>query len=48
MSCGDRFTEAEVEWALEEAPTVTRRGMTMIEYRDFCQFLCGMRKKNDP
>ncbi|XP_069693497.1 uncharacterized protein [Periplaneta americana] len=44
---GDRFTQDEVEVALEDAPVFYRQdtGQTMIDYVQFCKILCGLRKK---
>ncbi|XP_068625560.1 myosin regulatory light chain, smooth muscle [Battus philenor] len=44
MTWGDRFTEKETDYALDEAPTVDKNGKTMIDYIQFCSKLSGLRK----
>lgn len=44
MTWGDRFTEKEADYALDEAPTVKKGGRLMIDYKRFCNVLCGLRK----
>jgi hypothetical protein len=51
MSQGDYFTEHEAFIALEEAPIAKGTGYgfqcegpAMIDYREFCKLLCGLRK----
>ncbi|KAG6451283.1 myosin regulatory light chain, smooth muscle [Manduca sexta] len=46
MTWGDRFTEKEVDYALDEAPVVHKDGNIMIDYVRFCSQLCGLRKPN--
>ncbi|PSN43320.1 hypothetical protein C0J52_17727 [Blattella germanica] len=45
MMWGDRFTEEEVEMALEDAPVFVRDNTSMIDYVKFCKILCGLRSK---
>ncbi|KAJ9574056.1 hypothetical protein L9F63_008582 [Diploptera punctata] len=42
---GDKFTQEEVEVALEDAPVFVRGNTPMIDYVNFCKILCGLRKK---
>ncbi|KAG7309625.1 hypothetical protein JYU34_004103 [Plutella xylostella] len=44
MCFGDRFTEKEANYALDEAPTVVKGGQLMIDYVKFCGKLAGLRK----
>ncbi|XP_013173951.1 PREDICTED: myosin regulatory light chain, smooth muscle [Papilio xuthus] len=44
MTWGDRFTEKETDYALDEAPTIDKGGKTMIDYVQFCSQLSGLRK----
>ncbi|KAJ0177886.1 hypothetical protein K1T71_006759 [Dendrolimus kikuchii] len=44
MTWGDRFTEKEADYALDEAPTVYKDGYPMIDYVKFCSQLCGLKK----
>ncbi|KPJ07639.1 putative myosin regulatory light chain [Papilio machaon] len=44
MTWGDRFTEKETDYALDEAPTIDKGGKTMIDYIQFCSQLSGLRK----
>ncbi|XP_072950023.1 myosin regulatory light chain, smooth muscle [Epargyreus clarus] len=44
MTWGDRFTEKEADYALDEAPIVQKGGYNMIDYKQFCTQLCGLRK----
>ncbi|CAG5046325.1 unnamed protein product [Parnassius apollo] len=44
MTWGDRFTEKETDYALDEAPTIDKNGKTMIDYIQFCSQLSGLRK----
>ncbi|CAK1579506.1 unnamed protein product [Parnassius mnemosyne] len=46
MTWGDRFTEKETDYALDEAPTIDKNGKTMIDYIQFCSQLSGLRKAN--
>ncbi|XP_060802016.1 myosin regulatory light chain, smooth muscle [Amyelois transitella] len=46
MTWGDRFTEKEANYALDEAPIVQKNGNAMIDYVRFCSQLCGLRKPN--
>ncbi|XP_048001274.1 myosin regulatory light chain, smooth muscle-like [Leguminivora glycinivorella] len=46
MTWGDRFTEKEADYALDDAPTTQIGGNTMIDYVRFCSQLCGLRKAN--
>lgn len=46
MTFGDRFTEKEADYALDEAPIIQKNGNTMIDYIRFCSQLCGLRKPN--
>lgn len=46
MTWGDRFTEKEADYALDDAPTAQVGGNTMIDYVRFCSQLCGLRKAN--
>ncbi|CAG9579691.1 unnamed protein product [Danaus chrysippus] len=46
MTRGDRFTEKEADYALDEAPTVYKDGYAFIDYKQFCSKLCGLRKSN--
>ncbi|XP_031770747.1 myosin regulatory light chain, smooth muscle [Galleria mellonella] len=46
MTWGDRFTEKEADYALDEAPIVQKNGTPMIDYVRFCSQLCGLRKAN--
>ncbi|KAI8420785.1 hypothetical protein MSG28_007993 [Choristoneura fumiferana] len=46
MTWGDRFTEKEADYALDDAPTSQLGGKTMIDYVRFCSQLCGLRKAN--
>lgn len=49
MCYGDRLTEAEVDYALEEAPITNKHraeGETpLIDYPGFCRILAGFRKR---
>ncbi|XP_046383961.1 myosin regulatory light chain, smooth muscle [Ischnura elegans] len=45
MTWGDKFTEKEVEMALEDAPIYARGENVYIDYVEFCKKLCGLRKK---
>ncbi|XP_015597213.1 myosin regulatory light chain, striated muscle, 25 kDa isoform [Cephus cinctus] len=40
---GDKFTKREVDYALEEAPLYTKKGITSIDYIKFCNNICGFR-----
>lgn len=44
MTWGDKFSEKEADYALEEAPVVQKGGHTMIDYVRFCSVLCGLKK----
>lgn len=46
MTWGDRFTEKEADYALDEAPTIQKDGYTFIDYKQFCSKLSGLRKPN--
>ncbi|KAL0832207.1 hypothetical protein ABMA28_001661 [Loxostege sticticalis] len=46
MTFGDRFTEKEADYALDEAPIIQKNGNTMIDYIRFCSQLAGLRKPN--
>ncbi|CAK1544126.1 unnamed protein product [Leptosia nina] len=47
MSRGDRFTEKEANYALEEAPMIQdKNGYNFIDYKQFCRKLCGLKKTN--
>lgn len=46
MTWGDKFTEKEADYALDEAPTILKDGNTFIDYVRFCSTLSGMRKPN--
>ncbi|KAM3967096.1 myosin regulatory light chain, smooth muscle [Aphomia sociella] len=46
MTWGDRFTEKEADYALDEAPVIQKDGTLMIDYIRFCSQLCGLRKPN--
>ncbi|KAL4707294.1 hypothetical protein ACJJTC_019832 [Scirpophaga incertulas] len=46
MSFGDRFTEKEADYALDEAPIIQKNGDPMIDYIKFCSQLAGLRKPN--
>ncbi|KAG8330597.1 hypothetical protein J6590_059386 [Homalodisca vitripennis] len=53
MCLGDKFSEKEVNMALEDAPVTKGFGfykdIRMIDYVKFCHILCGLRKKTrDP
>ncbi|XP_049871102.1 uncharacterized protein LOC126370297 [Pectinophora gossypiella] len=44
MTWGDRFTEKEADYALDDAPVTQKGGRPMIDYIKFCSQLCGLRK----
>jgi hypothetical protein len=44
MTFGDRFTEREADYALDEAPIIQKNGNVMIDYIRFCSHLAGLRK----
>ncbi|VVC88262.1 unnamed protein product [Leptidea sinapis] len=47
MTWGDRFTEKEADYALDEAPTIRdKNGYILIDYKQFCRKLCGLKKPN--
>ncbi|CAG4967155.1 unnamed protein product [Colias eurytheme] len=47
MTWGDRFTEKEADYALDEAPMVLdKNGYNLIDYKQFCSKLCGLKKPN--
>lgn len=46
MTWGDRFTEKEADYALDEAPTIQKDGYNFIDYKQFCSKLSGLRKPN--
>ncbi|XP_045524250.1 calmodulin-2 [Pieris brassicae] len=47
MTWGDRFTEKEAEYALDEAPMMMdKNGYNLIDYKQFCRKLCGLKKTN--
>lgn len=46
MTWGDKFTEKEADYALDDAPTVQKGGYTLIDYITFCNQLGGLRKTN--
>lgn len=45
MTWGDKFSQKEVDVALEDAPVYIHLGKAMIDYIKFCKALCGLRKK---
>ena len=49
ISYGDRFTEKEASYALEEAPIANKNRMpgepSLIDYQGFCRILGGLRKR---
>ncbi|KOB73661.1 Myosin regulatory light chain 10 [Operophtera brumata] len=47
MTWGDRFTDKEADYALDDAPVVVKDGNTMIDYVRFCSQLCGLKKQNN-
>lgn len=44
MNWGDKFTEKEADYALDDAPLVQKGGRAMIDYVRFCSQLSGLRK----
>ncbi|CAH2268571.1 jg20066 [Pararge aegeria aegeria] len=46
MTWGDRFTEKEADYALDEAPVIKKNGYNFIDYKQFCTTLSGLRKPN--
>ncbi|XP_041989250.1 myosin regulatory light chain, smooth muscle [Aricia agestis] len=46
MTWGDRFTEKEADYALDEAPIIKKDGYNFIDYKQFCRKLCGLKKPN--
>ncbi|XP_063827019.1 uncharacterized protein LOC135076492 [Ostrinia nubilalis] len=46
MTFGDRFTEKEADYALNDAPIIQKNGNTMIDYIRFCSQLAGLPKPN--
>ncbi|XP_045767689.1 myosin regulatory light chain 2, smooth muscle minor isoform [Maniola jurtina] len=46
MTWGDRFTEKEADYALDEAPVINKNGYNFIDYKQFCATLSGLRKPN--
>ncbi|KAJ2947529.1 hypothetical protein O0L34_g17318 [Tuta absoluta] len=45
VTWGDKFTEKEADYALDDAPIVQKGGEPMIDYPRFCSQLAGLRKK---